>query len=59
MLNILAIGAATGVDLETDGGTLAPPWVAPALALTANLTMVVFTFECIFKIIVEEYHPMR
>jgi hypothetical protein len=59
MLNILAIGAATGIDLETNGGLEASPWVGPALEMTSLVTMIAFTTECAFKLITEEYHPMR
>jgi hypothetical protein len=54
MLNIVLIGIATGLDLENNG-RFAP--VNTFVEVSAIFTTVVFTFECVAKIISEAYRP--
>lgn len=54
MINIALIGVATGLDLESGGRSSS---VALFVDLTTILTMVVFTCECVLKIIAEAYRP--
>eukprot|EP00615_Pteridomonas_danica_P011765 CAMPEP_0114346930 /NCGR_PEP_ID=MMETSP0101-20121206/13474_1 /TAXON_ID=38822 ORGANISM="Pteridomonas danica, Strain PT" /NCGR_SAMPLE_ID=MMETSP0101 /ASSEMBLY_ACC=CAM_ASM_000211 /LENGTH=1430 /DNA_ID=CAMNT_0001483895 /DNA_START=53 /DNA_END=4345 /DNA_ORIENTATION=+ len=54
LVNILCIGAATGIDLENNGD----PSTALLVTTVSIITTTVFTFECIFKIVAEGYEPM-
>lgn len=58
MLNILLIGVATGVDLETGGGAGLPS-VRAFVSTAAGLTTVVFAAESALKIVAEGRHPYR
>ena len=56
MFCILMIGAATGVDLEFNGGE-DDPGVRVFLGLVAEVTFWAFSAECLLKIVAEAYHP--
>jgi voltage-gated sodium channel len=58
MFNILLIGISTGVDLETNGGA-GSPGIQLFIELTASLTFVVFSVECVLKLIAESWHVER
>jgi hypothetical protein len=55
MCNILLIGVATGLDLEFEAKN---PAVNEFVSTSSTLTMIVFTLECVFKIIAEGFNPM-
>ena len=56
MINIMLIGISTGLDLENRGRDA---WVVNATELVAEVTQVVFTLECILKLVAEGPDPLR
>jgi len=57
MLNILMIGLATGLDLQFADDP--NPGVTGFVDVTGLFTMVVFTLECVCKLVAEGYRPDR
>jgi voltage-gated sodium channel len=54
MVNILLVGVATGLDLENAGRD---PWCAMFVGVVGVLTLVVFSAECVLKIVSEGTQP--
>jgi len=54
LLNIILVGVITGIDLENDGRD---EWTIELSKITSIFTLVVFTLECILKIITEGDEP--
>jgi len=56
MLSILMIGVATGVDLENGGRDA---WTVAFVDIVAIFSTVVFTVECVVKIVSEGMEPWK
>jgi len=56
MCNIVLIGAATGLDLENNGRSAS---VNSFVSIANIFTMVVFSCECVLKLVSEAYRPQN
>ena len=56
LVNILLIGISTGLELENHGRAA---WVTTVNSVVSITTLIVFTLECILKIVAEGYEPMK
>jgi hypothetical protein len=56
MCNILLIGVATGLDLENGGKSKT---INAFVNFSSTFTMIIFSCECILKLITEAYRPQN
>jgi len=59
MVNIILIGTATGLDLDNNGRPEPLESVDALVNGISIFTTVVFTIECVVKVVAEGHYPMR